>query len=135
MFCAALVILTAAAVPVLSVAEPVSVIRGRVLDCRYKLPVKDARIDYLSTSGFVAVLATTDADGRYVRVGVEPGTYTLVASSVMTSFSHATTVRIDPGDIVVLDFRPQRTGPQPNFIRCDPYAPVFVETSDRYNAH
>ncbi|MGQ5638929.1 MULTISPECIES: MFS transporter [unclassified Streptomyces] len=79
-----------------------STVQGTVRHQHTGLPVPDARITLLDTSGEVVTCALTVADGTYTLDNLAPGTYTVVASGYAPA---AVDVALREGDDRQVDLR------------------------------
>ncbi len=81
-------------------------VTGLVTD-QQNAAVPGAEVKLISTATGGSVTATTNADGRYVFVNVDPGTYTLVFSKAGFASSRFESQRVEVGSSLTLNARLQ----------------------------
>ncbi|HEV3087131.1 MAG TPA: carboxypeptidase-like regulatory domain-containing protein [Candidatus Elarobacter sp.] len=119
-------------------------LRGQVYYCDTHQPLAAAAVSVISTDGTTSVHLRTDANGRFVRVGLPAGTYRVETSPQAGRwvYSARRLARLESDDVLdvglgvtpLTDVRSGMTLVTPK--RCEPYlVPLAVPTTDRYIVH
>jgi hypothetical protein len=109
--------------------------RGVVYECHSGEPVAGAQVRLVSTDGsFANIVLRTDNRGRFVRVGLPPGTYRVETSKQVGRHVEETRrlARLENDDVLEVRLGVLLMSPE----GCEPYlVPPVVPTSDRYIIH
>ncbi|MBV8749638.1 MAG: carboxypeptidase regulatory-like domain-containing protein [Candidatus Eremiobacteraeota bacterium] len=127
-------VLSLGAVSAASAQGPASM-RGVVYECSTRAPLANALVTLRNTAGNPAINLRADADGRFRRVGLEPGTYQVTATGKVGR--HTVVARrlakLESDDTLEVAMGTTQYWQQNG---CEPYyVPLAVSTADRYILH
>lgn len=108
--------LAAVIVPSLAVAQGPATVRGVVYACSDGAPIPAARVTLYRMDDGSEALLTADAQGRFVRVGLTPGRYLIIARANAGGSSDPASrfARLSDSDVLDMSIgteRLQRIGP------------------------
>ncbi len=116
-------------------AQGPATLRGQVYFCNSREPLPGAAVSLVSTDGTTSMNLRSDANGRFVRVGLPAGTYRVETSQQVGRhvFSSRRLARLEADD--VLDV-PLGVTSELTSRHCEPYlVPPALPTTDRYIVH
>ena len=140
------------AAPLASAAQGTATLRGLVYSCEDgRRPVAGARVSLRRLDGGTAIWLTSDAHGRFVRVGLSPGRYMVTARTDRREWLGITaasrmamlesddvldmTLGIKVLPVIGMDFSFHPDPNQPHPICDPPLVPPAPSTTDRYIIH